>query len=240
MGDVIDVSAGRRGFLRKTGLLITNVALIYPLTRLAQAQSAGGEKKAEEVFPPEDLMREHGVLRRILLMYENLQGRLGRGEAFPPEALSGAARIIQTFIENYHEKLEEDHLFPRFEKARKLVELVEVLRQQHKAGRVLTEFILKSAGADSLKDAAKRKEIAEALHRFIVLYRPHAAREDTVLFPTLRSVVSEREFDLMGEAFEDKEQELFGTGGFEKIVTRVADLEKLLGIYDLGQFTPPK
>jgi hemerythrin-like domain-containing protein len=240
MGDVINVSAGRRGFLRKTGLLITNVALIYPLTRLAQAQSAGDQKKAEEVLPPEDLMREHGVLRRILLMYEDLQGRLGRGEEFPPEALSAAAHIIQSFIENYHEKLEEDHLFPRFEKARKLVELVEVLRQQHKAGRVLTAFVLKSAGADSLKDASKRKEIAEALHRFIVMYRPHAAREDTILFPALRSVVSAREFDLMGEAFEDKEEELFGKDGFEKIVAQVAELEKLLGIHDLAQFTPPK
>ncbi|MBI5572703.1 MAG: hemerythrin domain-containing protein [Desulfomonile tiedjei] len=240
MSGAIDESAARRSFLWKTGLLITNAALIYPITRLAQAQSREDEKKAEDVFPPEDLMREHGVLRRILLMYENLRDRLSREEKFPVEALSGAAHIIQSFIENYHEKLEEDHLFPRFEKARKLVDLVEVLRAQHEAGRLITALILKFSGADSLKEAAKRKEIAEALHRFIVMYRPHAAREDTVLFPALRSVVSEREFDLMGEAFEDKEQELFGKNGFEKIVTQVADLEKLLGIYDLAQFTPPK
>jgi len=73
-------------------------------------------------------MREHGVLRRILLMYEDIQGRLDQGKEFPPEALSSAAGIIQKFIEQYHEKLEEDYLFPRFKKAGKLVELVTLLK----------------------------------------------------------------------------------------------------------------
>ena len=44
--------------------------------------------------------------------------------------LSGSAGIIRTFIEEYHEKQEEDYLFPRFEKAGKLTDLVQVLRQQ--------------------------------------------------------------------------------------------------------------
>jgi hypothetical protein len=35
-----------------------------------------------------------------------------------------------------------------------------------------------------------------------------------------------------------KENELFGQDGFEKMVDRVAGLEKQLGIYDLAQFTP--
>jgi len=37
---------------------------------------------------------------------------------------------------------------------------------------------------------------------------------------------------------EDKEQELFGQDGFEKIVVQVAGLEKQLGLFDLSQFTP--
>ena len=45
---------------------------------------------------------------------------------------------------------------------------------------------------------------------------------------------------ILGEEFEDKEEELFGEGGFEKVVAEVAELEKRLGIYELAQFTPPK
>ena len=35
-----------------------------------------------------------------------------------------------------------------------------------------------------------------------------------------------------------KEHELFGADGFEKNVAEVARLEKIVGIYDLAQFTP--
>jgi hypothetical protein len=35
-----------------------------------------------------------------------------------------------------------------------------------------------------------------------------------------------------------KEHQLFGEDGFERMVERVASIEKSLGIYDLTQFTP--
>ena len=92
----------------------------------------------------------------------------------------------------------------------------------------------------ALKEAPKRKELAETLHMFIRMYRPHAAREDTILFPALRTIVSKKEFEDLGEEFEEKEEKLFGEGGFEKIVAQVGELEKTLGIYELAQFTPPK
>jgi hypothetical protein len=63
-------------------------------------------------------------------------------------------------------------------------------------------------------------------------------REDTVLFPAFRKIVSPHEFDALGEDFEKKEDELFGEDGFEKVVDKVAGIEKQLGIYDLAQFTP--
>ena len=70
------------------------------------------------------------------------------------------------------------------------------------------------------------------------MYRPHAAHEDTVLFPAFHTVVSRWEYEALGEAFEDKEHQLFGEGGFEKIVAEVAALERALGIEDLRRFTP--
>lgn len=104
----------------------------------------------------------------------------------------------------------------------------------------MTPRVIQLATPAALKEAPRRKELADTLHLFLRMYRPHAAREDTVLFPALRSIVSEKEFHDMGEEFEDKEEKLFGEGGFEKIVAQVAELEKSLGIYELSQFTPPK
>lgn len=234
-------STSRREFLRTTGIFLagSSAAVIPDQPIQAKSSEKKQEKKAEEVSPPEDLMREHGVLRRILLVYEDIQGRLTSGKEFPPRTLSNAAEIIRKFIEQYHEKLEEDYLFPRFRKAGKLVDLVDVLLEQHKAGRRLTPQIIQFAEPAALKEAHKRKQLADTLQLFLRMYRPHAAREDTILFPALRTIVSEKEFHDLGEEFEEKEEKLFGEGGFEKIVAQVADLEKTLGIYELAQFTPP-
>ncbi len=53
-----------------------------------------------------------------------------------------------------------------------------------------------------------------------------------------RGIVSEHEFDALGEEFEKKEDPLFGDEGFFKVVGQVTEPEKKLGIFDLAQFTP--
>lgn len=203
--------------------------------KVGEKDEHGGE---EEVSPAEDLMREHGVLKRVLLVYREGLRRIGAREDLPPEALADGARIIREFIEDYHEKLEEDFLFPRFRKTNTQVELVDVLLQQHQAGRRLTDVALRLSTAPALKNDSDRAQLTDALEKFIRMYEPHEAREDTVLFPALRKIVTPHEYDALGEDFERKEHQLFGEEGFDKMVDRVATIEKELGIYELAQFTP--
>ena len=191
------------------------------------------------VSVPEDLMREHGVLRRVLLVYQECIRRVEAGQDLPPGVVKDSASIIRTFIEEYHEKLEEDHLFQRFEKAGVLADLTKTLRQQHEAGRVLTADILSLSDGERPMSPQDRAKLAQDMRSHIRMYRPHAAREDTVLFPALRRVCSPKEYEDLGETFEDTEHQLFGEEGFEKMVDKVAAIEKALGVYELTQFTPP-
>lgn len=230
-------AVGRRRFLAQAGLAAAAIGTTDAAIAQQPARAADHDEE-EGVAPPEDLMREHGVLKRILLIYEDGIRRIDARQALPPDAIRNAAGIIRSFIEDYHEKLEEDHLFPRFEKARTLVDLTAVLRAQHQAGRTLTDQISNMATLASLKDASTASKLRDAMRQFIRMYAPHEAREDTVLFPALRSIVSKNEFAALGEDFEEKEHQLFGEDGFEKMVDRVAAIEKQLGIYDLAQFTP--
>ncbi len=241
MKEMVDFE--RREFIKKSGGLIATAAVMQPAPLLAQENTKSNPEKESkgqkeiEISPVEDLMREHGALARVLLIYDEIISRLNRRMEFPPDVLTTSTGLIRRFVENYHEKLEEDYLFPRFEKAGKLVDLVKILLQQHQAGRRLTDRIRSLAGLPSLKAPGEKAELAKYLGLFTRMYRPHKAREDTVLFPTFRSVVSAKEFDSLGEAFEDKEEELFGKDGFEKIVIEVEKLEKRMGINDLSQFT---
>jgi hemerythrin-like domain-containing protein len=225
--------SSRRTFLAKSGVVLA-ACTTGSLLRAKDKQ----DKAVEEVSPPEDLMREHGVLKRILLIYGEALRRMDTNEDLPPEPLAESARIIRAFVEDYHEKLEENYLFPRFKKVGKLVDLVDVLLQQHQAGRRLTDITIQLSTAPGLKSTEDRHKLADSMRQFIRMYSPHEAREDTVLFPAFRGIVSAHEFDSLGEEFEKKEDELFGDDGFFKIVDQVAEIEKKLGIYDLSKFTP--
>src|SRR5207245_10876191 len=88
-------------------------ALRLPAVLLGQKKQ-GAEEGKEEVTPTEDLMREHGLLKRILLIYDEVDARIAQQKEFPPDAVTNSAKIIRSFIEQYHEKLEKDYLFPRF------------------------------------------------------------------------------------------------------------------------------
>jgi hemerythrin-like domain-containing protein len=204
---------------------------------LAPSPFALAAEKKEEVSAPEDLMREHGILNRVLLIYEEAIRRLGDEQDFDPANLSAAARIVRDFVEDYHEKQEEHYLFPRFERANRLTDLVATLRKQHDAGRRLTDVALALAAKSRQDEDARRKTMA-SLQAFIRMYRPHEAREDTELFPAIRSIVSAHELDSLGEEFEKNEHKQFGGDGFEIYVGRVATIEKALGINDLSRFTP--
>jgi hemerythrin-like domain-containing protein len=203
---------------------------------LAGAQASCGKDEEQEVSTNEDLMREHGILKRVLLAYDEIARRIRSNQEFPAQAVTDGATIIRKFVEDYHEKLEENHLFPRFRKAGKLTDLVEVLVAQHQAGRCLTDRILAAAG--SLKASEDRSRLAADLEAFNRMYAPHEAREDTVLFPELHKIVSSHEYDSLGEQFEKIERQTFGGDGFDIYVDKVSALEKLLGINDLAQFTP--
>ncbi len=194
-------------------------------------------EKEEQVAPGEDLMREHGVLRRVMLLYDEGIRRLDARQELPLDALSAGAGIVRRVIEEYHEKLEEDFLFPRFEKAGKLTELVAVLRTQHRAGRDVTAAVLKLAKGPIRTDA-DRQQLAGRLRAFTRMYRPHAAREDTVLFPAFHDLVGQKAYVELGEQFEEREKRVLGESGFEGAVKEVAKLETALGIHDLARFTP--
>ena len=151
-----------------------------------RASAAERKEAEEEVSPTEDLMREHGVLRRILLVYGEVIRRVDAGNSVEAEPIAKAATIVRAFIEDYHEKDEEEFVFPRFRKAGKLTGLVDVLLQQHQVGRTLTAQVQRLATPGTLQKPESRVEIAQTMRLFRRMYEPHSAREDTVLFPAFR------------------------------------------------------
>ena len=168
----------RRSFVRQTS--IAGAGLLVPSLAAAQQKVAPKKEKAkgdEGISPAEDLMREHGLLNRVLLIYDEHLRMLAAKRPFDGSVLVNAADVIRHFVEEYHEKLEEDFLFPRFRKAGKLISLVDTLQAQHKAGRELTAKIRELAATATFKYVSTDSEkLAEALRSFLRMYRPPEAR----------------------------------------------------------------
>lgn len=226
----------RRQLLRSVaslaGLTMVGCATTRP-ARGAETQHNAPEPQEAEVTPGEDLMQEHGVLERVLLIYDEAARRIDQAEALDVALVGRAADIVRRFIEQYHEQLEEKFVFPRLEKAARERELVAILRRQHELGRHVTADIVRLSGAGN-----GRSELAQRVRSFVRMYRPHAAREDTILFPVFRSVVGRAAYRELGEQFEAEEHTRFGERGFQDTVFEVAELEQALGTFELDQFTP--
>jgi hemerythrin-like domain-containing protein len=161
----------RREFLRGTGMAGAGLALIGAIAGAGWA--AQTLDPDEGVTAPEDLMKEHGVLNRCLLIYEAGIHRLRGKEEVSPEAFHHTASLVRRFVEEYHERNEEKYIFPVFERNKKLVDLVATLKAQQVAGRRVTERILHLSTPTRFRAADNRAHIIAECESFIRLYRPH-------------------------------------------------------------------
>jgi hemerythrin-like domain-containing protein len=222
----------RRRFL----IASATIAAITPA--LLSGRAAEQPNPDEGVTAPEDLMKEHGVLNRCLLIYGEGMRRLQTHKDVSPEVFSHTANLVRKFVEEYHEQNEEKYIFPEFERAKKLTDLVETLKTQHRAGRDITAQILTLSQPEKFRSKQSRDKLLETCASFIRMYRPHEAREDTILFPALRTILTPKQVADLGDRMEEDEKKVLGDEGFEKSVDQVSTIEKDLGIYELSQFTP--
>jgi hemerythrin-like domain-containing protein len=217
--------------------------LLSPLSSVPTLATEKGKKPGEEkeVGAVEDLMREHGVLRRALLVYiESVPKLRANPGAIDLGALAQTAKLFRSFAEDYHEKkLEEAHIFPALRKAGgPAAPYVDVLIAQHNRGREITDYILAVTGKSTV-GSGDAEPLARVFETFALMYQNHTAREDTIVFPAWKDALSERQLREMGDKFEDIERQQFGTDGFEDAVKQIGQIEQALGFTDLARFTAP-
>lgn len=244
----MESSKTRREFLRAsavvgTGLVLSSCAGSKTNTSGKEVTSPTPDENqiGGEVTATEDLMREHGILRRALLVYSATAIKLrGNPSAIAPDALQKTARLFKAFGEEYHEKkLEEAYIFPAVKKAGgEAAAYADVLVVQHNRGREITDYIIGVTQGAKL-GTSNAEQLAKALEGFVLMYRNHAAREDTIIFPAWKQTMTGKQLDEMNDKFEDIEHEQFGEDGFEDAVKQISALENSLGLADISQFTAP-
>ncbi|MGN6269509.1 MAG: hemerythrin domain-containing protein [Sphingomonas sp.] len=228
----------RAGLMAFGGLLLLGGCSRAAKSDADKDEAPGGEG---EVTANEDLMREHGVLRRILIVYREAAPKIVADPAkVDAGALATATALFRTFGEQYHEqKLEEQHIFPAVASAGGAAAgLVDTLKAQHQRGREITAFLFDQTRGGRIA-TGQAAAMAKAMLSFTRMYEAHAAREDTIVFPAFKQAMGPARYKELGEQFEEIERQQFGGDGFDMAVAKVGEVERALGLADLATFTAP-
>ena len=237
------IDQGRRNLLcnsMRAGVAVAFPSLFSEDALARDVQQSGTQEP--EVTATEDLMREHGVIRRALLVYAETAPKLRHNAASVDAAsIRQTAQLFRTFGEDYHEKmLEEQHIFPRIRKMGKpaLTRYVDTLIAQHERGREITDYILAVSNAFRI-GTGNAEPLARVFESFYLIYANHAAREDTIIFPAWKTNFTNKQLDEVSDQFEEIEHRMFGKDGFEDAEQKISGIEATMGFSDLAQFTPP-
>ncbi|MGJ0505532.1 MAG: hypothetical protein ACR652_00020 [Methylocystis sp.] len=94
---MIESDNARRRLVVAAGASLLLVGTASAIVHAAEKKSGGEEK---EVGAVEDLMREHGVIRRAILVYRNMAGKIRANPAsLDPDLLRRTATIFRSFGE---------------------------------------------------------------------------------------------------------------------------------------------
>src|SRR5215217_3139344 len=169
-----------------TGISVAGAGVLLNACRNTQTSTGGatnnenksdapapGEAEPIEVTASEDLMREHGILRRALLVYQESAVRLRQDPAsIPSDALEKTANLFRVFGEDYHERtLEEVYIFPILKKSPgAAASYVDVLLAQHARGREITDYLLAVTKEDRIPSNSV-EPLAKVLESFARMYQ---------------------------------------------------------------------
>jgi hemerythrin-like domain-containing protein len=232
----------RREPLSRRQLLVSagaGMALGAAATETANLLTRSNPAPSAVIPPGESLMYEHGVLKRLLLVYQAALPKIDDSTGIGGQALHQAAQIVHDYIEGFHEAIEEGYVFPALAAANILQPTINTLLEQHSRGRQITQFLLANTNATFLATPAIRDKVIAATNAFITMYQPHEAREDTVIYPAFRQLLTPKQLEQTGQSLLRLQTEQFGPNALTTITAKVAAIESVLDINDLEQFTAP-
>jgi len=194
-------------------------------------------QQVTSVDPIQDLQKDHGLFRRLLLIYDEMTRIINSGQDFDTSQLQNAANIVASYFENFHEMLEETYIFPVFIQNQQMVDLVNTLQQDHATGRTITQSILLQCQTGDLQSPQTLQTISNSLQQYVTILRPHLAKEESQLFPLFQNLTTQQNYDVIGELFAGQEIDTFGQNGFTSISNQVSAIEQALNMTTLAQPT---
>lgn len=176
---------------------------------------------------------------RLMIVFESVIARLTEDAGTDLLPVNHAAIMIREVGAGHHMVDEEELIFPKIREAGTMDRLLDTLETQHDRAREMIDGIIDLTRTGSIRDLADINEMANLCMSFVIMYRPHSAWEETVLFPKLYDVATENYIDNLHTRMQSEEHELMSNAGFRRLMANLVKIEEAAGTGDLARFTPP-
>ncbi len=176
--------------------------------------------------PTQELMNEHRVIEKMLVVLAKGCERLDKGNEVDQQMFKDAVDFFRTFADKCHHTKEEKLLFEKMMERGVSGEVgpIAVMMREHQDGRA---HVKKLAGLteDGLEN---RKGIIRTGRAYVDLLSKHIQKEDNVLYPLANQVLETEDQEELEKGFEAVEKEVMGPGVHERYQSMIERWEESL------------
>jgi hemerythrin-like domain-containing protein len=166
----------------------------------------------------EVLKHEHQVILHVLDAAEREARYIEAHDDVHGETVEKMVDFFRNFADRCHHAKEEDLLFVKMEERGIPTNTgpIAVMLEEHEMGRAHLKAIADARAAAEQGDAEALTEIKRHLLGYVALLRDHIYKEDNILYPLADEAMTEKDQEVLNEAFDRVESEEIGEGVHER------------------------
>ena len=176
--------------------------------------------------PTEELMKEHRVIERMLVVVSKAADRLNAGQKVDRDVFVGAADFLKNFADRCHHGKEEKLLFVKMVERGVSGEVgpIAVMLREHEDGRAHVRKIAELSSKEV--DDRSRSELVNHVKAYANLLGQHIQKEDKILYPMADQLLTSDDQDELEKGFLEVEEKVMGPGVHERYHHMIEELEK--------------
>ena len=174
-----------------------------------------------------ELKNDHRVIQHVVAGMSAVAELLDSGKQVDPSVLADLVQFLSVFADQCHQEKEEQHLFPLLAAKANISTRreLESLAREHRSAKQLVSQLAKVAAVYVHNPGAVRYRVIDLLQQLVEFYPAHIWKEEYLLFPMARKVLSEEDDRRLLKEFKSVESDIYSYAheSYEQLATELED-----------------
>ena len=175
----------------------------------------------------DSLEQEHRTIEKILRVTGVLVDELAENRDIDDDILRDLCQFLRVYGHQCHHGKEASYLFPMLESHGVPEEgcPLGALRHEHERSRVLTQELVQASADYAANGHDGSSALSEVLRNIAQFYPAHIWKEEYLLFPMARKVLSEEDDQRLLKEFKSVESDIYSYAheSYEQLATELED-----------------